>query len=226
MRKKLILGALSLAAVVGLSACNNLDVIGDTSVKSFNAVLDTAKDQVSEDTSFGGWSIQSPDGEARFVFSKDFSKTNPDAFLEADVKPFLDAGLDPAKLPAGMFSGDKIIVGTDLGSDNPTYVGDITPIKSYEQIVALSRYSLKYHTALDHFGIDLGNGNTFEWAKKMDKNDKDIVYVLDPGVFLNAGVNPQKVKGWTYATIQTMDQSGKKIQADKFLKPFNLDGNQ
>ncbi len=39
----------------------------------------------------------------------------------------------------------------------------------------------------------LGNGNMFEWAKDMQKNDKDIVFVLNPQPFIDAGVDPAKV---------------------------------
>lgn len=227
MNKRILLTVLSLTALIGLSACNKLDVIGDKSITSFETVLNTAKNQVSEDTTYGGWSLAAPDGGARFIWSKDLSKTQTlDALLEIDAQPFIDAGLDTSKLPEGMLVGDKIIVGTDFGNVSPAYEGDATPIKSYEQIVKVSRTSIKYHAALDHYGVDLSNGNMFEWAKDMEKNDKDIVYALNPQVFIDAGVNPQNVKGWVFAKVETMDKNGKKIQVDKFLKPFDLDGKK
>jgi F420-0:gamma-glutamyl ligase len=64
----------------------------------------------------------------------------------------------------------------------------------------------------------------FEWAKDMTTNDKDIVFVLNPEVFINAGVDASNVEGWVFAKVETMDESGKKIEVDKFLKPFDLDG--
>ena len=62
----------------------------------------------------------------------------------------------------------------------------------------------------------------FEWAKDMSKNDKDIVYVLNPQVFIDAGVDPQKVEGWVSAKVPIVDKDGKTVEVDKFLKPFNL----
>jgi hypothetical protein len=223
MKKKIIYTAFSIIAMLGLTACNKLDVIGDYSVKSFRAVLEAVEDNVTEDTAFGGWSLEAPDGEARLLWSKDFSRTGPyDVMLEADAKPFLDAGLDPGKLPEGMLAGDKIVVGTELGDKAFSYDGDAAPLTTYEQIVDDYRGHISYHMALDHFGIGLSNGNMFEWAKDMDTNDKDIVFVLNPEPFIAAGVDPSKLRGWVFAAVETMDDHGKKVQVDKFLKPFDL----
>jgi len=227
MKKKLLLTALSLVAIVGLSACNKLDVVGDQSIKSFEAVINQAADQVTEDTTIGGWSLEAPDGAARFIWSQDFSKTQTyDALLEVDAQPFIDAGLDTTKLPVGMVSGDKIVVGIDFGDDALTYEGKATPLASYKQIVKGYRDNIKYHASLDHYGVDMMNGNMFEWAKDMTTNDKDIVFVLSPQVFIDADVDPANVEGWVFAKVETMDEDGKKIEVDKFLKPFDLDGKQ
>lgn len=56
----------------------------------------------------------------------------------------------------------------------------------------------------------------------MDKNDKDMVFALNPEVFIQAGVDPQKVEGWVFAKVETMDMNGKDKEVDKFLKPFDL----
>ena len=226
MIKKIILTAFSAIALVGLTACNKLDVIGDQSIKSFDAVLNEVGDNVNEDTSFGGWSLEAPDGAVRFVWSQDFSKTTTyDAYLELDAQPFIDAGLDTSKLSDGILVGDKLILGTDFGSDALSYNGEITPLASYNKIVELYRNNITYHMALDHFGVDLKNGNMLEWAKDMTTNDKDIVFVLNPEVFINAGVDPNNVEGWVFAKVPTMDEKGNDIEVDKLLKPFDFEGN-
>jgi len=143
--------------------------------------------------------------------------------IEFDAQPFIDAGLDTDKLPGGMLKDGKIIVGTKLGQESLTYNGEAAPLASYEQIVKLKRGSIGYHADLDHFGVDLANGNMFEWAKDMSKNDKDIVFVLDPQVFIDAGVDPNAVEGWVYAKVPVMDEKGKPIEVDKLLKPFDLE---
>uniref|UniRef100_UPI003221A392 hypothetical protein n=1 Tax=Acetoanaerobium noterae TaxID=745369 RepID=UPI003221A392 len=142
--------------------------------------------------------------------------------LEFASQPFINSGLDISKLPEGAIYGDKIILGTDLSDEKLTYNGEATPLDSYKKIVEKSRDSIGYHAALDHYGIDLENGNMFEWAKDISTNDKDIVFVLNPQMFIDAGVNPQEVEGWVFAKVETMDKDGKKIEVDKFLKPFDL----
>lgn len=227
MKKKLLIVAVLAFAFTGLTACSKTDVIGDTSIKSFEKVLNTIPDNVTEEPAYGGWALTAPDGEARFIWTKDFSKSDTfDALLEVNAQPFIDAGLDTTKLPEGVVSGDKLLLGTDFGKDSITYEGDATPIKSYEQIVKNYRSLIKYHAALDHYGVDLSNGNVFEWAKDMTKNDKDIVFALNPQPFIDAGVDPNKVEGWVFAKVPTMDSKGKKIQVDKLLKPFELDGKK
>ncbi|MBP1754439.1 MAG: uncharacterized protein H6Q59_837 [Firmicutes bacterium] len=221
--KKSFLVLFIIISLLGLTACDKLDVIGDQSEKSFDEVLNVMKSKVALDDTFEGWSITSPDKETRFLWSKDFSKTTTDAYLEVDAQPFIDAGLDITKLPEGMVVGDKIIVGTDLGDENITYVGEASPLDSYKKLVKHYRDNISYHAALDHYGVKLGNGNMFEWAKDMKTNDKDIVFVLNPQPFLDAGVNPAKLESWVFAKVETMDDNGKKIQVDKFLKPFDLE---
>jgi predicted small secreted protein len=225
MKKKIILTIFLAIALAGLTACNKLDVIGDQSIKSFDAMLNKAADRVKEDTAAGGWSLEAPDRAVRFVWSRDFSKTTTyDAYLELDAQPFIDAGLDTSKLPDGMLAGDKLILGTDFGSDALTYNGEVTPLASYKKMVELYRNNITYHTALDHYGVDLMNGNMLEWAKDMTTNDKDLVFVLNPEVFINAGVDPKSVEGWVFAKVPTMDEKGNDIEVDKLLKPFDLDG--
>jgi len=223
MKKKIIIAGTALLFLVVLAGCQQTDVVGKTSITSFDAVLQAIPDQIVEDELNGGWALSAPDGTARFIWSKDYSSGTPhDVMLEVAAKPFIEAGLDVAKLPAGMVVDDKIMVGTMLGDEKLTYSGEVTPLASYEQIVNLKRDYIKYHTALDHYGVDLGEGNAFEWAKDMSTNDKDIVFVLNPQIFIDAGVDPEKVEGWVFAKVSTEDEDKKPIEVDKFLKPFSI----
>jgi hypothetical protein len=222
MKKRILLIIITGLILAGLTGCDKLDVIGDRSVTSFNAVLGAQSNLITEDSNFGGWSLEAPDKTTRLLWSKDFSKTAVDVLLETDAQPFLDAGLNIDLMPEGMVNGDKIIAGADYGSDIPKESDKITPLISYRQIVQNYRDRLKYHATLDHFGLDLSNGNMFEWAKKMETNDKDIVFVLNPQPFIDAGTDVNKIEGWIFAKVTTMDAHGKKIQVDKLLKPFDL----
>jgi hypothetical protein len=233
---KLLLAAVAVVVAVAVlvlvfqSVSGNLDVVGKQSITSFDTILKAIPDQVKADDANGGWSLTAPDGTVRFIWSKDYSKSGlHDVMLELDVQPFVDAGLDVGKLPANYAAYEgMLMVGTKLGNDEFQYNGTATPLASYEQLVNKYRSTLNYHTALDHYGVKLGDGNMFEWAKDRTKNtttgkdqDKDIVFVLNPEPLIAAGVDPAKVTGWVYAQV-AVEENGKTIQVYKFLKPFNL----
>ena len=222
MKKKSILIPVLLVATVIFAGCTSqLDVVADKSISSFESVINELP--IEADSEDSSWILTAPDNSAKFLWSKDFSSTTDyDVKLELDSQPFINAGLDISKLPEGAINGDKIILGTDLSDEKLTYTDGATPLDSYKKIVEKSRDSIGYHAALDHYGIDLENGNMFEWAKDISTNDKDIVFVLNPQMFIDAGVNPQEVEGWVFAKVETMDKDGKKIEVDKFLKPFDL----
>ena len=222
MKKKSILIPVLLVATVIFAGCTSqLDVVADKSISSFESVINELP--IEADSEDSSWILTAPDNSAKFLWSKDFSSTTDyDVKLEFDSQPFINAGLDISKLPEGAIYGDKIILGTDLSDEKLTYNGEATPLDSYKKIVEKSRDSIGYHAALEHYGIDLENGNMFEWAKDISTNDKDIVFVLNPQMFIDAGVNPQEVEGWVFAKVETMDKDGKKIEVDKFLKPFDL----
>ncbi|HAN21637.1 MAG TPA: hypothetical protein DCP51_08210 [Clostridiales bacterium] len=221
MKKSII--ALSLVLIFLLASCEQTDVVGKSAISSFSVLLNTIPDEVTEDEMYGGWSLSAPDGSARFFWSKNFNNdAEYDVMIRFVAQPFIDAGLDVDKLPDGMYYDGKITVGTNLGEDDLTYKDKATPLASFEKIVELKRESVKYHASLDHYGVDLAGGNMFEWAKDMSTNDKDIVFVLNPEVFIDAGMDPNSVEGWVFAKVSVMDEDQKSVELDKLLKPFNL----
>ena len=206
-----------------------LDVVGQHSIISFDTVLKTIPDKVTADEINNGWSLVSPDNSVRFIWSEDYSQSPlHDVMLEMDARPFIEAGLDTSKLPENYTTiEDILVVGIKLGV-NEKVSGISSAIASYKLIVQNYRESINYHTSLDHYGVMLGDGNMFEWAKNMTTNgydksnqDKDIVFVLNPAPLITAGVDPEKVDGWVYAQVP-IEENGKPILVWKFLKPFDL----
>ncbi len=222
MQRKLLL-AFGILSLMALPACQSPGVVARDSAASFDALVRAVPDRVTPDESIGGYALTAPDGSARFLWSKDYSQGSVyDAWLETDVMPFVEAGLNTGKLPEGMVHEGTLVVGADFGNQPPGYSGEPTPQKAYEQIVKYSGDSIGYYAAPDHYGIDLGGGHMFKWAKDLQTNDKDIVFVLDPKPFLDAGVDPDKIPGWLHTKVEIIDPKGIKVQADKLLKPFNL----
>jgi hypothetical protein len=211
-------------ALLALVSCGKLDVVGTGSVKSFDKLLKQIPRAVTRDETNGGWSLAAPDNSARFIWSKNYAESpRYDVMLELDAAPFIAAGLVPERLPGNFtFYGDKLAVGTKLGTEQLEYRGEAAPLASYEELVKLKRGAVGYHMAMDHYGVSLGEGNLFEWAKDMAVNDKDMVFVLNPGPLIAAGVDPNAVEGWVFAKVTVDDENGKPIEVDKLLKPFDL----
>jgi hypothetical protein len=222
MKKTVLLFTLVSAAALG--SCGKLDVVGNDSVKSFEKILLRIPQSIGPDETRGGWFLAAPDGAARFIWSRNYAESpRYDVMLEFDAAPFIAAGLDPEKLPGNFsFSGAKIVVGTKLGTEQLKYQGEASPLASYEQIVRLKRKAVGYHMAMDHYGVNLGDGNLFEWAKDMAANDKDIVFVLNPAPLIAAGIDPTRIEGWTFTKVTVDDEKGRPVQVDKILKAFNL----
>jgi hypothetical protein len=216
---------LLLAAVLllGITGCKELDVIGTYSVDSFGTLLEAKTNLVDTDEASGGWVLSAPDDAARFVWNIDPVR-DPlcDVILDLEAKPFLDAGLESFRLPTSYrIEGDRIFVTGVLEKDDSAVAPPTTALQAYERIVDSSRGALSYHGAMDHFGVSVGDGNVFEWAKDPAANDKDIVFALNPEPFIAAGLDPNAVEGWTYALVPVMID-GTSTEVYKLLKPFDL----
>jgi hypothetical protein len=224
MRKNAVITGTIMVVLLFVSACNKLDVVGASAKTSFGEVLAVMEDSIFSDADSGAWILSAPDGTAQFVWFSDFTDEGYgyEVLLYFYAVPFLEAGLDPAKLPAGyhLEPGGGIIIGADLGSGVPR-AGEPTALTAFEQIVDLRRGVIGYHAALDHYGVTIGDGNLFEWAKDMSVNDKDIVFVLNPEPFIAAGVDPNLVAGWIFTKVP-VDVDGRPTEVDKLIKPFDL----
>jgi hypothetical protein len=208
-----------------LSGCKAADVVGKAAVTSYEQLLNKVSDKVIFEEANNRWVLTTPTGEI-FGTSVDFSTDKPDAVVEFDAEPFLKAGLNVEKLPSGQYIYDsstgRITMPYEFGQTKFNYSGSPTALETFKNIVDNHRNIIGYHAELDHYGIDLGNGNMFEWAKDIAKNDKDIVFVLNPQPFIDAGVDTSKVEGWVFAKVNVKNMEGKMEAVDKLLKPFNL----
>jgi hypothetical protein len=220
----MLLMMLTASLVVVLAACGSTDVVAKTAIRSFEAVTTELGDAVASDEALDAWAINLPSGE-RFFLGKAF-EGNLDTAIELDAAPFIAAGLKPESLNEEVYrydaaSGRLMVVG-EFGSKALSGQTGKDIAGTFSQLVETYRSAIGYHEALDHYGIDMGSGNMFEWAKDMTTNDKDLVLVLNPEPLIKAGVDPAKVTKWIFAAVETMDKDGKKITVDKFLMPFDL----
>lgn len=222
--KLLTITAIAMVSIFTLTACQSTDVVGNVSKTSFEALTNKVSDKVTTDEATKSWAITSPGGE-RFLLGKDMAGT-PDAAIEFDATPFINAGLDTTKLSTDIYSYDeatnRLKIAAELGSPKKAAKADAKVTESFAQLVDTNRDAIGYHAKLDHYGVALGNGNMFEWAKDLATNDKDMVFVVNPQPLIDAGVDPAKVTDWVFTKVPVMDENNKEIEVDKFLKPYEL----
>jgi hypothetical protein len=223
MKKTALFAAVLSLTILIIGCGKSLDVVLESAISSFDKASAKAGEIKSLDLFY---ELSAPDGSAKFYFAKELGGDQKhDFYIETSLAPFIEAGLDEAKFKQNKpdnvaIENGKILVGIKAAPS--TVISAKTSIESFRNIASKIPKSIGYHSALDHFGINLGTGFLFEWAKDIDKNDKDIVFVLDPKPFIDAGVDPQKVKGWVFGQVEIDDDNGRKIKVDKFLKPFDL----
>ncbi len=238
MNNRMIILASSavLASVLIAAGCAQTDIVAKVANSSFKAVSAASSDRVSYSEEEGAWILSSAAGD-KLELAADFSRNKaaggmadmdkPDVEFVFDAAPFLAAGLDPARLaaPEGLiyeFEDGELMLHFELG--DAAFAADAKNSLEtvFAEIVRTQRDRIGYHEKLDHYGIKLGDGNMFEWAKDLAKNDKDIVWVLNPEPLIAAGVDPAKVEGWAFAKVEMKDDAGKTVFVDKLLKPFDL----
>jgi hypothetical protein len=206
------------------ASCSKLDVVGDGSIVSFEKLLNNKNVSVVENEKKDSWILFSSDSGVKLVLNKNYDENSKyDVALEFNAKPFIDAGLDVKKLPEYFTVGEeKISVGAKFWNKKFQYGDEISLLETYKYIVKNNRDAIGYHAALDHYGINLGNGNVFEWAKDLNNNDKDIVFALEIEPLVQAGADLSAIAGWTLAKVPVDDKNAKPIVVDKLLKIFDL----
>jgi hypothetical protein len=204
---KKIITVLSLLLV--LAGCTSTDVVGKVAKTSFSELMSVEAGQVA--TTGQSYVYQAPSKTEYLTIGEQISIT-------LGVEPFLAAGLDVTKLPTTIKLIDNQLV---ISLDTKGFTAKPSITEQFELFVDQNRDTIGYHEALDHYGIALGNGNMFEWAKDITTNDKDIVFVLNPEPFIAAGVDVANVEGWVFAKVEVM-MDGKTQEVDKLLKPFNI----
>jgi hypothetical protein len=218
--------SLVLAAVVLGAAFVAPDVVAVHAVQSFDALLRAPGVTVARRDAAGAWVLTSP-GVETLTFGGDNAAGSNELVVTLDARPFLAAGLDPSLLPAGaQLDGDgaraSLVMRYEVGTGTFSDAADSQPVQALQDLVHNHRTMLGYHAALGHFGLALGGGNMVEWAQDEHANDKDLVFVLNPEPFADAGVDVANVQGWVLEDVPVMDAQGRKSTARKLLKFYNL----
>ena len=206
-----------------LSSCQKLDVIGNDSIASFEEMLSYFENSVSYNHNNNAFELISPDNSTIFSWCANYlSESQNDFSISVDAKVFLEAGLNESKLPADIILKDgRLIIGTNLDYLQISTSELQTPLKAYEIILEKKRYSLSFHFMGEHYSLKVGDDNSFEWAKDMRSNEMDIVFTLDPQLFVDTDTDLTKIQGWELKIIHTHSQMTM-IETEKLVKSFNI----
>lgn len=220
MKKYIIVSIVSLLCTVVLIILfinNNFDIVKNTAANSFNDLL--INNEIKKEKQGSNWVVTMPDETTKLIFY--ISEKETKILLKIDAKPFADNGLDVTKLPPYISYNNvskELTIESIYGNkklDNDSTINFI-----YDDIITTYRDKLGYHSILDHFGLLLEDGNAFEYAKDISTNDKDIVVVLNPSIFINASVDIENLVDYKYIDVE-MD-NGDKVK--KLVKIFELKG--
>jgi hypothetical protein len=203
--KKLAIIALAIM-VTALAACSKLDVVGTDAARAFG--------EIPYGNSADGRIEISVNNSAVLEMTFAGYGAEDKISMQFDAEPFITAGLSREYQQENFTNGNSFQFSIVYTSNVPKEADSSAVLSDF---MKNNRDAIGYHTALDHYNIDFGNGNMFEWAKDMSTNDKDIVFVLNPEPFINAGVDPNKIEDWTFAKVPT--DNG---EVDKLLKAFDL----
>jgi hypothetical protein len=180
--------------------------------------------KVQKNATDRSWTIESPGGD-KLDIGSDFSKNGPDITMTFDATQFLLSGLDYGKLPKEYtydWNRKTLTISFDLGSNALPPGSDGSVTDTFKGIVSVYRKNIGYAAELDLFGILLGNGNSFDWAKDMSSNDKDMVFILNPEPLIKAGLDPYRPEGWVFTKVTAKGKNGGEIKIDKLIKAYNL----
>ncbi len=216
MRKLSLVFIITLMTAVILTACAGTDVVLKYSPGSFDTIVKTFPELVTDNTLKDHYYYLSVDGETTLKISHDYDLTGgDDLVIQTPIAPFISAGLDVTKLGEGYKAdGTTLYLTADYGKG--TGMKNTATDSLFESVKA-DRSSLTYHQLLDHYGIKLLKGK-FEFAKDYTTNDKDLVFVIAAKPLAELGVDVQNIDGWLFKTMKDTDGS----DIDVLLKPYDL----
>ncbi len=194
--KKLPVLVLALALI--LSACSPLNAEQRDAVRAFGDLLSVLPPEGDGRDDSGLWRITAPDGSAWFEWD------NQGVMMGVEMGPLTEAGLSD-RAPLIFFAPAFNMLNLDVQP---------TPLRQFEKDAAYFRDRIGYAFSVDRYYIDIdGLGNRIEFARDINTNDKDIVFVISVAALIQEDADALKnAEGWEY------DQA-----AGRLVKAFNLE---
>ena len=199
--------AIVIFAAILLSANPSLDVVANYALKSFETLGEAV-----EISAYSGntYAVYSPSRAEQFQYGEIVQ-------LTFDAAPFLAAGFDPASVKSAITVSDAYII---IPSENALGFMDTgSAVSTMEAVLRNNRQTLEFHMDHDLFELHLGGGHAFRWAKDWRTNTRGMTFVINPEPFVQAGLDPTAIEGWSLASI-TLDH-GRGETVERLLKVYS-----
>jgi hypothetical protein len=168
----------------------------------------------------------SPDKDADvslYVTESGGQTANGNLAVGVDLKPFVESGMNFKEFEellqqSGL--GYSLIANihgsgmVDFSGSFTTFDANGTEKEAFNNFLYAQKRNIKYNITTDSFQLKVDSVCSIEWARNIDTNKKDLLFILKPDMFISAGTNPENVSGWTYekfhgktAFVKTVDFS-------------------
>ena len=215
-RFKYLMSAALYATIVILvanvfSSIAAVDIVANRAIDSFESL---GRELELHEESRQHYDLRSPDGTEVFTFGQSI-------MLTFDLAPFTVAGFVPQEY------GNALVMGETTFSILADHAG-VTPQDGdggydvFEAVLRSNRHALEYHMDHDLFELHLGHGNAFRWARDLQTNTRGMTFVLNPEPFIEAGLNPELLKGWALVDITVMHGADRGQRVPRLIKNFSL----
>ena len=205
-----------IASAIMLSANHKFDVVANHAADSFKSL--------GEEIGLSGhggplYEVFSPDGTEIFSYGESVR-------LTVDIGWFKAAGFDPEKFGGEAAADDSrlTIISNQVKGVDIAYVNARGAFDVFETVLRSNRHALEYHMDHDLFELHLGRGNTFRWAKDWRTNTRGMTFVLNPRPFIEAGLDPENLAGWSFANVNIMYGPKKGQTVPRLLKNYSYCG--
>ncbi len=210
MRKAFLL-LLSLSLLLTLSGCDQTKTgseESDNALAAFNAVVEKYPDNKGFHSEMLHWGLALP-GEDKFEWTKDTSESDIDFAMAMKAEPFVEAGLDPDKLP----SDDYIYLeeSTKKKMEAPARIAHPFNVSDEKEVAQGSEDAMRrllkqnndlvqYHEEMGRYRLYLGEGYEVQWTDDLTSGEPEITFILQADPLVQAGLDVEELdgSGWVY----------------------------
>ena len=206
MRKKLIILSLILVVLFSVSACGRSQDEINAQLKDATDSFDLIVSNNVENTIYHNegehFGLLLKDGD-KLEWTADASISKKDILFSFNVKPFIDAGLNPSLLSKDLFRYTAATTSSDGTLEYSFDAGNVKKsnadsIDAFNSLLALMPDQLEALNK-DGYILNIGNGFQVHWNGEQREN-KDIALIINADELISAGLVVDDLAGWKLLT--------------------------